>query len=210
MDIHEIIRQKRALGFSVEEIVRDLRVAGYSDVEIDEALGSSGGAPVASNGNRRLDPLELFTYGLTYASLYPVLWSVISTINKFIDARNAVPFLTPNGFTMNPGKPEVKYSWELAFLIVFGATLVLLSLSTHRTVTANPEKRHSPFRSWLTYITLAILSFNILFVFAVMLSALFDGNTDQTMMTNSAVTLFVHGFAIAYYGMQAARDRRAA
>lgn len=90
-------------------------------------------------------------YLLLFATLYTVVWNLGSLIFQFIN----LAYPDPAAFDREV-IARTAIRWSISALIVTLPVFLYMSHLTGRAVTIDPNKRASPIRRWLTYLTLFI------------------------------------------------------
>jgi hypothetical protein len=149
--------------------VRDSLARGLPRAQIEDVLLKSGSsteqtrAPLAARGNR----LPFGAKGKTYLSAREAFLSVLlhalserlqlgSLVFQFID--RAYPDPAMSAFVGGAEYVRQAIRWNVSSIIVAFPVFVYMSWLVSRDLAADPNKRHSKVRRWLTYLTLFIAS----------------------------------------------------
>lgn len=157
-ELQSFVRDALGRGTSRADVERVLVRSGWGRRQAQAALGAYADVefPIPVPRPRvSLDARDAFLYLLSFSTLY---LSAIHLGNLLFDLINRT---FPDPVLSNPA--YVRYSaealrWSIASLIVAPPVFVFVNWRIRRAVDADPGKRGSPIRRWLTYLTLAIAS----------------------------------------------------
>jgi hypothetical protein len=145
---------KEALGRGVtrSQVEDVLRQAGWEAEPIDAALAAFAAVdfPVPVPRPRpSLSAREAFMYLLLFTTLYIGTYNLGNLLFQFINRA----FPDPASYALDNYIRE-SIRWSVASLIVALPVFLYMSRLTNRARRADPNKRSSPIRRWLTYLTL--------------------------------------------------------
>jgi len=148
------VRDSLARGLSRSQVESALRQAGWNAEQIDAALAAFASVdfPVPVPAPRpSLSARDAFLSLLLFTSLYIVAFNLGSLVFQFINRAFPDPAsLVPQVYVRESMR------WSIASVIVALPLFVYLSRLTNRADAADPTRRASPVRRWLTYLTLFV------------------------------------------------------
>lgn len=148
------VREALGRGLTRADVERILAQAGWSADQVKAALAAFAAvdSPIPVPRPRpSLSAREAFMYLLLFATLYTVVWNLGSLIFQFIN----LAYPDPAAFDREV-IARTAIRWSISALIVTLPVFLYMSHLTGRAVTIDPNKRASPIRRWLTYLTLFI------------------------------------------------------
>jgi len=145
-------RAALAKGIGRDEIADTLRRAGWAEHDIKAAMDAF--AEVAfpipvPRPKPYLSAREVFVYLILFAALYGTAFSIGSLLFELINRKFPDP-LWQTSIQMSNNNIR----WDMAWIIVAFPLFMLTFRSVNRAITADPTKRASRPRKWLTYLTL--------------------------------------------------------
>jgi membrane protein YqaA with SNARE-associated domain len=155
-ELLEFTRQALAKGVERPEIEETLRQAGWDATDVKAAIGSFADIkfPVPVPRPRPyLSAREVFIYLIMFAALYAAAYSLGSMAFHFIDRAFPDPAQTRQ---LNNFNAAVR--WDVSSLLVAFPLFIFTFYSTNKAILANPTRRGSRPRKWLTYLTLFVAS----------------------------------------------------
>src|SRR5688572_2114737 len=155
-ELSEFVKSALARGLPRPDIEAALRDAGWTVEQTRSALAGFSDAdfPIPIPRPRPyLDAREAFLYLVLFAMLY---WSAYHLGSLLFDIIN-MAFPDPAGERselMTYARREMR--WSISSLIVAFPIFLYMSWLVGRDISADPNKRHSKVRRWLTYLTLFV------------------------------------------------------
>mgnify|MGYP001560468513 CR=1 FL=1 len=206
-DLQTFVRQALERKVSREDIASALKKARWRDEEIKAALAAYAddpevGLPVPRR-KASLSASEAFQYLTIFLCL---TICALSTGNLLFNLINA---LVPD-----PLEPGVLWSpWEIRFaaasLVVALPVYVAMTLGVRNANRADPVRRESPVRRWLTYLTLFLTGGVAIGDLIGLLNSLFAGDLAARFVLKALVVLLIAGCIFAFYLRDLRRDERA-
>jgi hypothetical protein len=138
-------------GHSRIEVEDALKQAGWTAQQVRTALAAFAAVdfPVPVPRPRpSLSAREAFLYLLLFATLYTVTYNLGSLLFQFVNRA----FPDPAVGAYDVSRESIR--WSVSALIVAFPVFLYVASLTNRALTADPSKRASPVRRWLTYLTL--------------------------------------------------------
>lgn len=154
VELVEFTRQALATGIGRKEIADTLRRAGWAEHDIKAAVDAFADVtfPVPVPRPRPyLSAREVFVYLILFAALYATAASIGALIFELIDRRFPDP-LSKISIQLSNGSIR----WDMSWIIVAFPLFIVTFRSVTRAITADPTKRASRPRKWLTYLTLFV------------------------------------------------------
>jgi hypothetical protein len=196
-DLSDFVKSALGRGISRAEIEVVLRTAGWTTPQIRSALAGFADAdfPIPVPRPRPyLDARDAFVYLVLFSTLYvsayhlgSLLFDIINTI--FPDAATAPP------------APFARQSmrWSIASLIVAFPVFTYISWHLGRDIAADPNKRHSKVRRWLTYLTLFLASSVLIGDVISLIYNLRGGELTTRFVLKVLVVAFIAATVFWYY-----------
>lgn len=184
-------------GVSREQIEPALHSAGWRREEVTEALGGfvDAGLPLPVPRRRvYLSAREAFLYLVLFTSLYLWCWHLGSLIFDLINS--AFPDPAADGYYRDSGD---SLRWSVAWIVVAFPVFLLLSRSLERSVRAEPTKRSSRVRKWLTYLTLYVAATTLLADVATLVYNALGGELTTRFLLKALTVAVLAGGAFGYY-----------
>lgn len=157
-DLHMFVREALSRQLPRAEVDGALRRSGWSATQIRGALAEFADIefPIPVPRPRPyLDARDAFLYLLLFATLYTTAFHLGSLVFLLIDQ------VWPDPAFSNPRYVEGIHRamrFSIASLIVATPVFLYVSRITSREIQADPAKRNSKVRRWLTYLTLFVAS----------------------------------------------------
>lgn len=195
-DLNLYVREALASGLSREAIRSSLNAARWRRDEIDAALEAwadgEGGLPVP---RRRvsLDAREAFLHLVLFATLYTSAFSTGSILFWIIERylRDAAVYSGSDSFE--------PLRWAVAAVTTAFPIYLWTSSLAARWLAAEPEKRSSNVRRWLTYLTLFVAAMVLIGNFVGVLSSLLAGEQTLRSLLKAGVVFAIAGIAFGHY-----------
>ncbi len=192
----------------LQTFVREALAQGLSRQRIEAALGDAGWARDQASGALRafadvdfpvpvprpkpyLSAREMFLYLLLFTSLILSTFSLGSALFELID--KAFPDPVAGRYSAS------SLRWSLSFIIVTFPVFLILSFRQERELQADPAKRSSLVRKWLTYLTLLIASGFVLGDLVTLMQYFLEGELSLRFLLKVLVIGVLAGTAFTYY-----------
>jgi hypothetical protein len=209
-DLHAFVREALARGTSRDDVRKALRDARWPEDEIEaelEAWHDAGlGLPVP---RRRLgfSPREAFLYLLLFVALYLVAFNVGSILFFWIERLWPDAAMSGSEEYWDRTRDWVRFA--LSCVLVAFPVYLYTARVTGRAVAADPEKRNSGVRRWLTYLTLFNAACVLIGDFIAVLQGLFKGELTARYLGKAAVVAAIGGWLFTHYMGGLRRDEAA-
>ena len=210
-DLHAFVREALARGTSRDDVRRALRDARWPEDEIEAELAAWHDAGLGLPVPRRrlgFSPREAFLYLLLFVALYLVAFNVGSILFVWIERLWPDPAMTAYGEYWDRKQDWVRFA--LSCVLVAFPVYLYTSRITGRAVAADPEKRNSGVRRWLTYLTLFNAACVLIGDFIAVLQGLFKGELTARFLAKAAVVAAIGSWLFAHYMGGLRRDEAAA
>ena len=198
-DLHAFVREALTRGTSRDDVRKALRDARWPDDEIEAELAAWHDAGLGLPVPRRrigFSPREAFLYLLLFVALYLVAYNVGSILFALVERTWPDPAMNSyEGWDRT--RDWVRFA--LSSVLVAFPVYLYTSRLTGRAVAADPEKRNSGVRRWLTYLTLFNAACVLIGDFIVVLSGLFKGELTARFLAKAAIVAAIGGWMFAHY-----------
>ncbi|RPI53207.1 MAG: hypothetical protein EHM55_14465 [Acidobacteria bacterium] len=198
-ELSEFVKAALARGVSRAEIEAALRQAGWTIDQTRMALAGYADSdfPIPVPKPRPyLDAREAFMYLVLFSTLY---WSAYHLGSLLFDIIN-LTFPDPAA-DRERLMPYIRSSmrWSVSSLVVAFPVFLYMSWLVARDIGADPNKRHSKVRRWLTYMTLFFASGIIIGDVITLLYNLLGGEITIRFLLKALVVAFIAGTVFWYY-----------
>ena len=195
-ELQEFVRDALDKGHSRDTIRGKLLEAGWTESEVTDSL--HGFAPVdfsiaVPRPRPYLYAREAFLYMVSFIALY------VSAISFAILVFGLVDYSFPDALDTQGRYPSSEQATALASVIVAFPLFLFLTRWLARQANMSPERRQSPVRRWLTYITLVVAAGVILGDLIAILANLLGGDPTLRFLLKAGATLIVTGCIFGYY-----------
>ena len=195
-ELSGFVKESLAKGLPPAQIEDVLRRAGWPEEQIRGGL--AGFAPIdfpvpVPRPKPYLSAREAFFYLVLFATLYTSAYHLAQLFFQIID--RVLP---------DPADPAGEYTrqairWSVSSLIVAFPVFVYVSVLTNRGVHADPNKRGSKVRRWLTYITLFLAAGFLIGDFITLVYNLLGGELSLRFVLKVATVAVIAGTTFGYY-----------
>ena len=152
-DLELFVREALARGASKTEIEQALAGAGWPPEQARSALGAwadVGFVVPVPKPRPYLSAREAFLYLLLFATLYVAAWNLGSLLFDLVNRA----FPDPADPPWRASRMGESIRWATASLLIAFPVFLFVARHLGRELAANPVKRLSAVRRWLTYLTL--------------------------------------------------------
>lgn len=205
-ELRQFIKESLERGLDRDAIRDVLLEAGWQEREVSSGLAAFADVdfPVAVPKPRAyLHAREAFLYLVSFISLYVFAFSLGAVFFGLIDYHFSSPI-----YRYDPG-PSAAQTTALAAVIVAFPLYLFLMRRLAAAVAADPERRQSMIRRWLTYLTLVVGAAVILGDVIALLARLLAGDPTTGFILKVVAILAITGPIFAYYlwDMRQAEDQ---
>ncbi|MDE2843449.1 MAG: DUF5671 domain-containing protein [Chloroflexota bacterium] len=205
-ELRQFIKEALERGQERDVIRQVLLEAGWQEREVRNALGAFAEVafPVAVPRPRPyLHAREAFLYLVSFIALYVFAFSLGAVFFGLIDYH-----FSSSIYRYEPG-PSAAQTTALAAIIVAFPLYLFLMRRLAVAVAADPERRQSLIRRWLTYLTLVVGAAIILGDVIALLARLLAGDPTAGFVLKVLAILLITGPIFAYYlwDMRQAEDQ---
>ena len=198
-DLHVFVREALARGAARADVEGVLVRSGWSGRQTRAALAEFADVdfPVPVPRPRAyLDARDAFLYLVLFSTLYISAFHAGNLIFDYINRWFPDPAFT------DPAKLQHAASaarWSFASLIVAVPVFLFVSSRTHRAIVADPGKRDSRVRRWLTYLTLAVASGVLIGDFITLVYNVLSGELSVRFVLKATTVAVIGGVVFLYY-----------
>ena len=200
----DFVRDALTAGASRTDVAGALGRAGWHHDQIDEALASYSdvafAVPVPAP-RTYVSAREAFLYLVLFSTLYLSAYALGSLLFNIIDQ------VWPDAVRPNYGSDHM-IRWSIALLIVGTPVFVFTADVIRRMVKADPAKRGSAIRKWLTYIALFIAAAFLLGDVATLVFHILGGELTTRFLFKVATVAVIAGAIFAHFLFDLRRDER--
>ncbi|MGE5244118.1 MAG: DUF5671 domain-containing protein [Betaproteobacteria bacterium] len=199
------VRSALARGVPRPEIEGALKQAGWSPAQVSGAL--SAFAPIdfpvpVPHPRPELSARDAFLYLLLFTTLYIVAYNFGALLFEFVDRM--IP--DPASAAREDFGDAIR--WSVSSLIVALPVFLYLSRITIRTIRADPNRRRSPVRRGLTYLTLFVGACVLIGDVVTLIYNFLGGDLTMRFVLKVVVVGAISGAIFAYYLSDLRLDER--
>jgi hypothetical protein len=198
-DLGGFVRAALERGMPRTDIETALRQAGWTIEQTRTALAAYADIPFpipVPKPRPYLDAREAFMYLVLFSTLY---WSAFHLGSLLFDIIN-ITFPDPAIDQANlRSYARSSMRWSISSLIVAFPVFLYVSWLVARDIAADPVKRHSKIRRWLTYLTLFLASTIVIGDVITLLYNLLGGELTVRFLLKALVVAFIAGTVFWYY-----------
>ena len=208
-ELTPFVRDALVAGKTRDEIREVLLQASWQEDEISDALSRFADIPFSVPIPRRRasgSAREAFLYLVTFMMLYTAAISFGELVCGFIDTRFPDP--VQDGYDYGIVNQNDSIRWLIASLIVSFPTWFFLTRSHLINYAKDPERRASPIRRWLSYLTLFVASCTLLTTTIVLLASALGGEFVGRTVLKSGVVIFIASSIFGFYFWELGRGEK--
>src|SRR5262245_7163214 len=197
-ELTDFVKNALVRGVSRGEIESALRGAGWTTDQTRTALAGFADTafPIPIPRPRPyLDAREAFMYLVLFTTMY---WSAIHLgmlLFNIIDA--ALPDPATREVAATYARSAIR--WSISSLIVAFPVFLYMSWLVGRDIAADPNKRSSKVRRWLTYLTLFLAATILIGDVITLVYNLLSGEITMRFLLKALVVAFIAGAVFWYY-----------
>lgn len=199
-DLQSFVREALAAGISRAEIQGALREAGWREDEIAQELHQFADVafplPVP-RPRRAAAPLDAFLYLVLFLALYTTAIALGSLLFTLIENWMPDPVADPDPYAAAARLQSLR--WSSAAVITGYPLLWFVTRLLGRAHAGDPERRRSPARRWLTYITLFVAAAVILGDLVTLIYNLLGGELGGRFLLKTVTVGAISGTVFGYY-----------
>ena len=196
-ELSDFVKSALASGVPRADIEAVLGKAGWTKGQTRAALASYADTdfPIPVPRPRpHLDARDAFLYLLLFLMLYVSAYHLGSLLFDIINA--AIPDPADSNAT---SYVRASIRWSISSLLVAFPVFVYVSLLVGREIAADPNKRHSRVRRWLTYTTLFLAASILVGDVISLIYSLLGGEITSRFLLKVLVVGFIAGTVFWYY-----------
>lgn len=197
-ELTHFVRAALEKGASREQIRAALMQSGWPADEIDDALARYAEVdfPVPVPVRRTSGSAgEAFLYLVTFFLLYTWAISLGNLLSGLVD--RLIPDASDDFYQYASGDEPMR--WLVASIVVSFPAWYLLTASHLRSYAHDPERRSSPVRRWLTYLTLFVAATVLVVTLIVLVAEALGGDDFLRTALKSAIALALAGGVFLFY-----------
>ena len=205
-ELLDFTRQALARGLRRTDIIGILRQAGWAEAEIETALGAFADIefPIPVPRPRPyLSAREVFIYLVLFATLYVTAYELVALMFELVDRFFPDPLQNRLIANLNNA-----IRWNLACLIVAAPVFLFVFRSVNRAIEADPTKRGSLPRKWLTYLTLFVAVVVLTGDVSVLVYNVLGGELTIRFVLKAAAVAVIAGGAFSYFFWDIRKDEK--
>jgi hypothetical protein len=201
-ELSEFVKAALARGVPRAEIDTVLQQAGWTKDQTQTALGSYADMafPIPVPKPRPyLDARDAFMYLVLFSTLY---WSAFHLGSLLFDIINVMfpdPAIDETRRMQSEQYLRSSMRWSISSLVVAFPVFLYMSRLVARDIAADPNKRHSKVRRWLTYLTLFFASSIIIGDVITLVYNLLGGELTIRFILKAVVVASIAGTVFWYY-----------
>jgi uncharacterized protein DUF5671 len=197
-ELSDFVKASLAQGVPREQIEAALRKAGWTNDQTRSALAgfAESDFPIPVPRPRPyLDARDAFMYLVLFAALYMSAYHLGALLFDIINA--AFPDPAERSEMMMYRRSSMR--WSISSLIVGFPVFLYMSWLVGRDIAADPNKRNSKVRRWLTYMTLFLAAGVIVGDAVSLIYNVLGGETTTRFLLKVLVVAFIAGTIFWYY-----------
>jgi hypothetical protein len=204
-ELERFVREALASGASRQQLEMVLAAAGWTPDQVRGALAAWADVafPVPVPRPRaQLSAREAFLYLLLFSTLYLTAWHLGSLLFDLVN--HALP--DPADAQFRAGNLGPSMRWSIATLAVAFPVFAFLARHIGMELARHPEKRLSPVRRWLTYLTLFIAAGALIGDLIVLVYNVLGGEASLRFLLKVGVVGAIAGTIFGYYLVDLRRE----
>lgn len=199
-ELSRFVREALGRGLPRVQIEDILGKAGWTVEQVREALAGFADVdfPIPVPRPRpQLDTREAFLYLVQFVTLYVSAYNLGSLLFDLINAALPDPAVARQGSQARFIRDAIR--WEISSLIVAFPVFLCMSWVIGRGVRLDPNKRHSPVRRKLTYLTLFVAALLLIGDVISLVYNFLGGELTTRLALKVLVVALIAGAAFGYY-----------
>ena len=196
-ELIDFVRTALGRGLSRLQVEEALGLAGWNREQVQAALAAFAAVdfPIPVPTPRpSLSARDAFMYLLLFSTLYVVAFNLGRLLFQFINRAFPDPASSPPDTFL---RESIRFS--VAALIVGLPVFLYMSRLTNRAIHADPTKRTSPVRRWLTYLTLFVAASVLIGDFTTLVYSLLGGELTVRFVLKVLTVGAIAGTVFWYY-----------
>jgi Domain of unknown function (DUF5671) len=197
-ELSDFVKSALVKGVPRGDVEAVLLKAGWTKEQTRSALAGFAEAdfPIPVPRPRPyLDAREAFMYLVMFSTLYVSAYHLGSLLFDIINTT----FPDPADLASGSQYARMSMRWSIASLIVAFPVFLYTSWLVARDLAADPNKRHSKVRRWLTYLTLFVASTVLIGDVITLVYNLLGGEITARFLLKVIVVAFIAGTVFWYY-----------
>jgi hypothetical protein len=206
-DLDRFVKEALARGLARDAIRDTLGRAGWRADQVAAALRRYAEIdfPVpVPRPKPYLEARDAFMYLVMFTTLYITAFQLGSLLFNIINS--AFPDAVRDPQVSSYARTSMR--WSIAMIVVAFPVFVLTATLIGREVAADPAKRVSAVRKWLTYLTLFVAASVLIGDVTTLVYNLLGGETTVRFLLKAAVVAIIAGTAFWYYLWDLRKDER--
>ncbi|HKT80612.1 MAG TPA: DUF5671 domain-containing protein [Vicinamibacterales bacterium] len=206
-DLDRFVKEALARGLARDAIRDTLGRAGWRADQVAAALRRYAEIdfPVpVPRPKPYLEARDAFMYLVMFTTLYITAFQLGSLLFNIINS--AFPDAVRDPQVSSYARTSMR--WSIAMIVVAFPVFLLMATLIGREVAADPAKRVSAVRKWLTYLTLFVAASVLIGDVTTLVYNLLGGETTVRFLLKAAVVAIIAGTAFWYYLWDLRKDER--
>ena len=208
LELDGFVREALARGASRDSIATTLASAGWSSEQIRRALHAYAEVDFVVPVPRpraSLSAREAFLYLVQFATLYLFAWQLGSLLFDLLNT--AMPDAADEGWRVARAASSMR--WSTASVIIAFPVFLYVARLLAREVSADPLKRISSVRRWLTYLTLFLAAIALVSDMITLVYNLLGGELTLRFVLKVVIVGAIAGSIFSYYLLDLRRGEHA-
>jgi hypothetical protein len=204
--LEKFVRDSLRSGASRAEIERVLREAGWSNDQVADALAAY--SPVAfaipvPRPRSQVSARDAFLYLVMFGMLYFSAFNFGNLIFQLIHLA------LPDAVADQYRRIAYQLRWSTSAVLVTFPIFLVIAGRIAREMKADPVRRTSSVRKWLTYLTLAVAACIVAGDLVYLINGLLSGELTLRFILKSLTVALIAGAGFGYYLWSMREDERA-
>ncbi|HVP15146.1 MAG TPA: DUF5671 domain-containing protein [Terriglobales bacterium] len=197
-ELNAFVREALARGLPRPSIRERLLDAGWRSEEVEHALHAYAEADFPVPVPRRrayLSAREAFLYLVLFATLYITAFNVGVVLFAVVDRW--LPDVTADAWAIRRAAETIRNG--IAGLVIALPVFLFVARVIGRALARDPEKRGSPIRKWLTYVTLFVAALVLIGDLTFLVQRLLAGDLPQRVLLKALVVFAIAATIFGHY-----------
>jgi heme A synthase len=206
-ELNSFVREALARGLPRPLIRERLLEAGWRNEEVEHALHAYAESDFPVPVPRRrpyLSAQEAFLYLVLFATLYITAFNVGVVLFAVVDRW--LPDVTADAYTLRRAAETLRNG--IAGLIIALPVFLFVARVIGRALARDSEKRSSPIRKWLTYITLFVAALVLIGDLTFLVQRLLAGDLPQRVLLKALVVFAIAATIFGHYLLDLRSEER--
>ncbi|HTQ09877.1 MAG TPA: DUF5671 domain-containing protein [Fimbriimonadaceae bacterium] len=193
------VRDALSAGHSRAEIRSVLDQAGWPEDEVRDAMSRFAEVPfplAVPNRRQSGSAREAFLYLVTFVALYTFAISFGAILFGLVDHWIPDPLMSR---VDSDSIAAEGMRWSIASIVVSFPLYLILTRMHLRSYVKDPERRTSPVRRWLTYLTLFVAVCVVISTLIALIAGILGGDYASQFILKLFIAMAIAGAVLFYY-----------